>query len=630
MTESSGAAPAPRFRRELGVLGLVFLSSGLGMFLFGAVRLWSIGPLSLLVFAALTMWGWHLRRDETVLDLPLPPALVPTLVFLGYAAILIGWIPPHYPARVKWLMMCTAPAAYFLWTAMVGPRWRWRFWWCALLLLITVVGWYAVVQHIRGDRAVLNLIRPEGYGMRASGTYFCPNHFAHMVVVGICAGVAIAAAPRAGAAARLIGGYAALFLLYPLFLTRSRAALLGLGAGVAAFALLLAARRGWRRVFLVLPVLLVAVIGSGAALWKFSPVWRARFEEAVQGIRTGLDFRPLCWKGTLEMIRQRPFFGWGGGSYAWTEPAFQLYPADRTAVHAHNEPLHLVAEYGLVGGSLIAILAIVWLWRAIQLTLRAPSPRNAVLTAGAIAVFIATCVHGLFDFNVHIYSNSHAVLLFMGIAMGLHARAGGLPRMALPRPKRRVLGGLLAAVGAALFLAMLATGVSYGIVFLGDAARDRRQDDSAEHWYRWAARIDPGNFNAWRELGWNHRHRATAAKTIDERKRWATSALALFRRAERINPYDEDTLLGLADAHRLLGDEEAAYQAFQRLVQIHPKRPHFWKLYAFQLERLGREADALEAFQKARALGDRGRDVSWKIRLLTQRLKPQDVSTPTR
>jgi O-antigen ligase len=612
---------------EMVVLGLVFLSSALGMFLFGAVRLWSIGPLSLGVFAALAAYGmWLFRRAEMADPLPAPPGLMPALVFLLYAGVHLFLVPPHYPARVKWLMMATAPAAYFLWCALSGPGWRWRFWLCALLLMISAVGWYAIVQHARGARGVLNLVRPEGYGMRASGTYFCPNHFAHMLVIGICAGLALAAAPGAGPAPRLIGGYAAMLLLYPLSLTHSRAAALGLAAGVATLVLLLAARRGLRRFAMAAGGVLALLAAAAWGIWRRAPVWRGRFEEALRGIHSGLDFRPLCWRGTIEMIRQRPLWGWGGGSYAWAEPAFQRYAAGRTAVYAHNEPLHLAAEYGLVGAFLLALIAGAWLWRAVLLVRRSPQAREACLTAGAAAVLVATLVHGLFDYNLHIYSNSHAVLMVMGVAMSLQARAGGLPRWAWTPRLRRALGAALTVAGLLLFVAMFATGASYGVMFLGDAARDRREDDRAERYYRLAARLDPGNFNAWREIGWIYRTRAIETRDPARGEVWVETALAAYRRAERINPYDEDVLFGLAQIHRLRGEEEAALRTLQRIVQLHPKRPFYFKQLGYQLERMGREKEALEAFRQAQTLGDSGLDVRWKIRLLS----PQKTSPSPR
>ncbi len=613
---------------EMPVLGLVFLSSGLGMFLFGAVRLWSIGPLSLGVFAALAIFGFRLWRKESAESAPIPPGLLLTLLFLVYAGIHLFFVAPHYPARVKFLMMCTAPAAYFLWCALTGPGWRWRFWLYALLILISVVGWYAIIQDAKGARGVLNLVRPEGYGMRASGTYFCPNHFAHMVIIGIVTGTALVFTPRAGAATRLISGYTAVVLLYPLYLTRSRAALLGLAAGWATFGFLVAVRCGWRRMVVTTGAVIAALAMSGWAVLRFSPAWRERFEEARRGIYSGLDFRPLCWKGTLEMIRQRPLWGWGGGSYAWAEPAFQLYPAGGTAVYAHNEPLHLAAEYGLVGASLLTLMVGAFLWRSFLLIRRSPEPRDAVLTAGAVSVLVATLVHGLFDYNIHIYSNSHAVLLVMGVAMSLHARTGGLPRWPVdPRP-RRALGAALAFAGVLLFGAMFFTGASYGVMFLGDAARDRREDDRAEAYYRIAARLDPGNFNAWREIGWLYRTRAVETKDVAQRVRWIETAYEAYQRADRINPYDEDVLFGIAQIHRLRGDEEAALRVMEKIVRLHPKRGYFFKQLGYQRERLGRNPEALEAFQMAQQLGETGLDVRWKIQILSRRIKAEEKLPP--
>ena len=75
------------------------------------------------------------------------------------------------------------------------------------------------------------------------------------------------------------------------------------------------------------------------------------------------DVRPLIWRGTAVMIKERLLTGWGSGTYALYYPKYKaaeyfLHPqAAPVTEHAHSEFLELTAETGLPG--LFAFLAVI-------------------------------------------------------------------------------------------------------------------------------------------------------------------------------------------------------------------------------------------------------------------------------
>lgn len=614
-------------------LTLLFLPASVGAVAFGAVRISEIGPLAVLVFLGLALFGLRLTLRDAEAP-PAPPALGWMLLFLLYAGALVFFSSPVYPARVKFLMLCTAPAAYVMWSAMAGRGARLGVAWAIWLALVAAIGVYAIVLHHLGSRQVLWMVRPAGYGMRASGTYACPNHFAHLAIVAVCAGLALSLARGGGGRwARGIGAAAALVLLYPIFLSRSRAAALGLGAGLSVMALLAAFRRGRRWVWGALIAVPLALAAAGAALWNFSPIWRQRFGEAIAGIHNGLDFRPICWKSTIEMIRLRPWWGWGGGSFAWAEPAFQKYGPDRIAVYAHNEPLHLAMEYGLLGFGILAVAAAAWLVRAVRLALRSEDRVAAGLTIGAVGAVVASLVHGLFDYNLHLYANSHSLLLLMGAAMARHARNGEIRRRTpWTAGRRRAVGAALAAAGLALGAAMTRTTVSHFIERRGEAAQEHAVSIEDHRdviaLYRRALRWDPGNPDAWRELGRVYKNLADTFPDAAERDDWMAAAFDAYRRAARINPLDPATLHGFAQLHRMRGEPEAALKYLQQMVALQPKRHYFHRQLAFQYERMKRYEEALAAFETARKLGDRSTEVRLSIPRMRARIRAQASKRP--
>jgi O-antigen ligase len=119
------------------------------------------------------------------------------------------------------------------------------------------------------------------------------------------------------------------------------------------------------------------------------------------------------------MIQTRPVFGFGPGNYALTYEDFRTrYRAvRRETVHAHNEYLELVAEYGLVGGLLIllALLSlVVQMIRFIKTAERSYQAFPAVALLGALA---GTAVHGFFDFELHNFPNAMMLALLAGCAV---------------------------------------------------------------------------------------------------------------------------------------------------------------------------------------------------------------------
>ena len=140
----------------------------------------------------------------------------------------------------------------------------------------SLLAWYAIIQHSRGSNMVLTMPRPEGYGMRASGTFVCPNHFAYLLELYLVMGVALIPMRSAGVGLRLIGGYTALLTLPVLLLSESRSAWIGAVAGVGLFILLLAGRRSLARLLISCVVFSLVVALTALALWSFSPTFKRR------------------------------------------------------------------------------------------------------------------------------------------------------------------------------------------------------------------------------------------------------------------------------------------------------------------------------------------------------------------
>ena len=235
--------------------------------------LWPVtGGMALL--GSTRVWGWSLGLAISFLGCFLaffrPLALPKTSVlpripwswwlFAGATA----WVCARAPfalvageARwdaLKWACLCLACLA---WIQTGGRGERWRLLLYALLLGLSIECFYAIHGHISRSTAVWWMERAEQYGLRASGTYLCPNHLANMLAMAYCAAVVMLATPGAGLPMRMMAVYYMALATPVLYWTQSRSGWVSLLLGVGVAAMLWGMRKGARvfwRVAIAVPV----------------------------------------------------------------------------------------------------------------------------------------------------------------------------------------------------------------------------------------------------------------------------------------------------------------------------------------------------------------------------------------
>lgn len=250
----------------------------------------------------------------------------------------------------------------------------------------------------------------QGY---ATGTFVNRNSFATYFAAAIPIGIAILATPdrdtdsvrrRWITAARAAG---LLVLGAALVASGSRMGLVAAAAGAGlAVLLILATGAGRGRALIVVATATCAVLvvaGFGAPLLQ-------RIADPGDDLANRLTLYAQVWQAILE----RPFLGYGGGSFATVFPAFQHapLPGDLVWQRAHSTYLALWFEYGLVAGSLpIAIVAGLWVG-CLRWLLRHGASRTVLAVTSSVPVF---ALHTAVDFSLEI----HAVALFMTLLLGL-------------------------------------------------------------------------------------------------------------------------------------------------------------------------------------------------------------------
>jgi len=291
----------------------------------------------------------------------------------------------------------------------------------ALYLVIAAHAAYALVALTQlGDP--LLMFDKTAYLGSATGTFINRNSFATYLAFGCTMGLALTIEeaflrrhpgrwwPLNATATLYLVGLAV--IVAALISTRSRMGIFsGLcGSGLTAVLLLaLRVRQGQLIGLIVAGGILMAGVGllySEGLLERLSRVGgssHARFELYAQ---------------VLTMIADRPFLGFGGGSF---EAAFPLYheltldPAVRWD-YAHSTYLNLFVDYGVVMG-LAPLVALIQIARMTIRRLGSHMPRtdHAAMTLGSM---LTAGLHSLLDFSLEIHAVAlmFVVILALGVA----------------------------------------------------------------------------------------------------------------------------------------------------------------------------------------------------------------------
>ncbi|MBV8366461.1 MAG: LPS export ABC transporter periplasmic protein LptC [Candidatus Eremiobacteraeota bacterium] len=305
-----------------------------------------------------------------------PPLSWPLLAMIA-TALLAGAIGVSFRASLFEVLSLAGNFVAFVALIWNAPDARIR---RALLTCYFVAG---IIASIFGIALTLTRHPPEMFAYqhgRAAGTFLQPNEFGGYLLFFIALGLAQAAAPpllrRLGAAAAIIGVVA-------LALSVSRAAWLGL------------------------------LIGLPALIWRFGRTAKIAFAIAaiaalVLGTTTFRDVahdpsenpsRIAVWQGALRMASRFALTGVGPLGFSKVYPALKQPDAAVDEVHAHDLPLNVLVENGVLG-----LAAFIWVVVAGVAQARRtsasipPDDRERVLLFYAlVAAFIASALQAAID-----------------------------------------------------------------------------------------------------------------------------------------------------------------------------------------------------------------------------------------
>lgn len=121
--------------------------------------------------------------------------------------------------------------------------------------------------------------------------------------------------------------------------------------------------------------------------------------------------RPV--RDALVMVRERPWTGFGGGTFY---NAFTRYKVESLSLpynHAHNDYVEIAADVGLPGLLLLAGVALLSMVRVIQLMRDRSSPHVRGVAVGVGMGLMCALLHALVDLNLQINANAMTLTVLL-------------------------------------------------------------------------------------------------------------------------------------------------------------------------------------------------------------------------
>lgn len=522
--------------------------------------------------------------------------LAVTAAFFAYILARAFLSPVPYIARSDIYSVLGGLVVYFF-VACILTDARHRMLFVAALLVLAIghvlVG---AVQFRDGTNFMpISWLQRYDYDRRASGFYICPNHLAGLLEVLGIMGLSIVCWSRWPVWSKMLVAYAVGICYVGLILTGSRGGYLSTLFSLGVFAVLSLAilrRTGGGLFWKIGGMGCVAAISLGLAAFYFinkNDYLSGRAQQVFETTNMRIDL----WKGALEQWKLQPIVGTGTGTYLYYGRFFRTDRVQRDPVYVHNDYLHLLAEYGLVGAAGMLLFVAVHLRYGGRNFVRLGPKRVAVsqrvlsnalaLNVGAIAAVSSYVVHSVFDFNLHIPAN----VLLLAFVFGILANAGvERDREALSSPRTQMWWRMaLPALGLLLIVQCIR-------LFPGEyyselariAVRDQRPALGILNALR-GLQTDGQNPDLHHRLGAARMQLADRMEDAQATASFQREAIVAFERARALAPHDEIYALELAsalDAARRFAEAEwIYYEAFR----LDPKSDSLRRSYEGHLER---------------------------------------------
>ena len=576
---------------EIAAVVLIGAALGLIQILIGGTRLiYSIPGYALLALVGLlTIFSLGKRTPR-----PDQLCLLSAATFFGYILIRNLFSPVAYVARPDLYSVLGGLTVYFF-IACVCTSAKARsglvFFLLALGLVHVVIG---AIQFRDGNNFMLiPFLGRFDYGRRASGFYVCPNHLAGLLEVLAIFAISLVCWSRFPAWSKLLVGYSTAVCFLGIVLTGSRGGYASTIIGLLVFAVLslIVLRRSSRRLFWCVGGL-GAVVALVLAVVTVFFVHKSDFlTQRAQNIFDSTPVRLDLWHAAIQQWKAQPWIGTGSGTYLYYGRLFRTERMQQDPIDAHNDYLHLLAEYGAVGGALFLFFLCAHL-RAGWKSFRRSGPQHVTvvpdllndglaLNIGALASVGAYMAHSVVDFNLHIPANA----LLLAFVFGLLANAGVEQRDERDEATMSILSWriLLPVLGLVVMVQCFRL---LPAEYFSERARTAQRDDQPEIAAAFASRglqTEKENPNLYLCLASARFTICDRLSDLQARVQCYAEPVTLLEKARALAPTDRNVLVQLALGYDAVHRYPEAERIFYEAKKSDPKSVYLDQIYKSHL-----------------------------------------------
>lgn len=381
-----------------------------GALFYGLLALLMFGPLAyggtvawaqfLARVTALVLFAlWAVRQYfQRMIELPANPVYLPAAIFAALVLIqfVSGVTSYRYATLENGLDLIPLGVIVLLAGEIFTRRHRLQQGVMALSLFGFAVALFAIVQDFSGNGSIYWIVKVHAISAEVYGPYANHNHYAGLMemLVPLCAAAAFLE----------VGGKRALFLFasavmaLSIVFSRSRGGMLGLAVAVVFVCAILF--RGHRQHRAALALLATSVLVAVGALFLGNDKILHRLTDTQD------KFRLAIYSDSLHMWLQRPFVGFGWGTFPTVYPAFRSFYINMLVNHAHNDYLELLVEMGIVGAAVAAWFLVGVFRQGFRKAFDKTDYEGSMLALGGMTAIVALLAHSVLDFNLHIPGNA--------------------------------------------------------------------------------------------------------------------------------------------------------------------------------------------------------------------------------
>ncbi len=583
------------------MLGLVLAILVYSPLALGAVRPQEFVVVEWLTVTIIFVWGcrFWLNPKHRILW---PPVCWGVLLFMGDAVGRYVTADIEYAARQEMIRVLIYGFIFFAVlnnlhrleiTQVVGMT---------VLFLGMAIAFYAIAQFLTDSDHVWHFLRPEAYRKRASGTLICPNHLAGYLEMLLPLGLIYTLTGRFKHVAKVLLCYASLVIFTGIAVTVSR-------GGWAVTVIIVAVLFFWlmrQRDYRLQCLLLLVVLATIATIFLLKAELSDNRKEHLAQPQKLADIRFKLWGPAIQMWQDHLWWGVGPDHF---QHRFGLYrPRDWEvqvlADRAHNDYLNTLADWGLVGGILVAATWGVFFWSVIrgwkfvqraQNDFAAKRSNKSSFVMGGTLGLMAILLHSLVDFNMHIPSNAILAVTLMALVSG-YFRFSSESYWHTARWPLRTLTTLILLAGL-FFLAQQSWQRTVETAWLVRAKALPANSMQQIGAYEKAFKTDGKNFETAYRIGEDYRMRSWEGG--DEYRGLAEKAMEWFQKSMTLNPYEPNNFLRTGMCLDWLGKHELAYSSYQKALLLDPNSYYVHALLGWHYVQLEDWTKAREWFAKS-------------------------------